>query len=170
MPRHRTNKENLERGAKVRELVLEWLRLHTKPQSSTAILDGLKQELIDLGLSRSGGYFHVKQMADSGMVNVGGTKQRRVFTAKPPGDLGPSQPHWNPPKFDHHEAAIVEAAHRRAAAAVMPKAMQLPEVARGDKVELRPAAPTEVELVVAGITIVVGRNPVTGRARITIEG
>jgi hypothetical protein len=44
---------------------------------------------------------------------------------------------------------------------------------RKDKVLVQKEAPDvqqEVELVVAGVTIVVSKNPVTGRPRITIEG
>jgi len=198
------NPANAERAAKARKLIIDFLQTVAGQVSSTAILDALEPQLPELGLTRHGVYFHIKALADRGLITVNEDQRTRKFGYKPE-MVGPPKPM---PKHVihvdlHEEEHIVKQAHKRAAkasksgvagrAAAQAKAQAQREkwdhIAR-QQVEQQAApafdthAPwpeperlpfgepnksTEVELVVAGVTIVVGRNPVTGRPRITIE-
>jgi len=159
-----TNQDSLERGARARVAIHDYLASQRKSQNVQQIMAGLAPAINELGLSQSGMYYHLKAMAEGGHVHMTGTPKRRFYSALSGDFVGPRQP---PPK----DKEIVKAAHERAAKAARPFPPMPAEALLPDPLPVvqRPA-PTDVELVVGGVTVVVGRNPATGRLRITIEG
>jgi hypothetical protein len=208
----RTYKHNLgdpARAEQARRLITSYLETQSEPVGSTQIIDTIEPQLTNLGLTKPGGYFHVKAMAKNGLIYEvhTGVRNRRLFSLHPfsvvprvDSTREPISEHVKP----HEEEHIVKQARKRAAkaanksgeagrAAANAKAWDRMERERA-AVEQRekwehiideglpnkkaaperlpfgePSGSTEVELVVAGVTIIVGRNPATGRPRITIE-
>lgn len=126
------------------------------------LLQALEPTITELGLSKAGAYYHIKAMGDNGLIHMEETTSgRKLYGPKSGGgqEVGPSP---KPPQKSRKARA-----KKRQIVEIPPiEPAQIPN----KHMHHVPTNPQVMELEVAGVTLIVGRNPVTGRPRIVIEG
>jgi DNA-binding Lrp family transcriptional regulator len=107
------------------------------------------------GLSKYTVSHRLHEMADDGLIKAVGQNTGRRYLALPEGPQQPEQA--------QHEEVVMgeEKKTKKSAKVVRAKALKTPHPA--------PATAKDVELVINNTLIVLGRNPATGRLRITLE-
>jgi DNA-binding IscR family transcriptional regulator len=127
------------RAAEMRARVIAFLNTHPGEYTSHTMAE-------QLGISNGDASYTASRLAAKGLINV-----------RPEGRGKPGHYYLHPKTADVTEVEVIDPESRTIEGPLKAK--------RG----YNRAAPKEVELVMAGVQIVVGRNPVTGRLRITLE-
>jgi hypothetical protein len=145
------NHGNPVRAAAFKAKVHAYLNSQTKSVRTWEILDALAPAIAELGITKAGAYYHIKTMADNGLIRSVNEGRDRQYLAGNSGELATVE---RPKRKKHDDITPLE---------------QVPHRAPQHHQHAGPP-PQVVELEVAGVIVLVGRNPVTGRPRIVIEG
>jgi DNA-binding Lrp family transcriptional regulator len=139
--------EEIVKQAQQRAVITGYLHQNPGERTITDVVDAT-------GLSKYTVSHRLHEMADDGLIKAVGQNTGRRYLVL---SEGPEQPEL----AQHEEVVMGEEKKTKKAKTVPAKALKTPRSA--------PVAVKDVELVINNTLIILGRNPATGRLRITLE-